>query len=131
MKFLYSIIFLGIVFFKILLKRFFIRRDEESILRSEFEPEGIFSIENNARDGYASFSRCINCGLCGISFSPENSLWDDPRFLIDVISRNLYDTNQKCYQRNLALWQESSEFLCPVGVPFDKIIEFVGLAKKR
>ncbi len=115
-----TISFFGFTLFKLILKRIFLRKDQEKLLRSEFLKEGIFSIEEKERKIYHEFSRCINCGFCAVDIPVNSTYFQHPEIVFNSLTTNLTDAtlvNEKLI--------ELEEFRCPVGAPYKKIKNFI------
>lgn len=114
-----SILFFGATLFKLLAKRAFKERRGEKFLRSQFEPEGLFTISKENRALYPEFSRCINCGFCEIYLDTHRSI-EKPEFIFNSLTVNLPDLRLP-----LAHLNEPKNFQCPAGAPLSGIIEFI------
>lgn len=115
-----TIYFFGFTLFKLILKRIFLRKDQEKLLRSEFLKEGIFSIEEKERKMYHEFSRCINCGFCAVDIPENSTYFQHPEIVFNSLTTNLTDVtlvNEKLI--------ELKEFHCPVGAPYIEIKNFI------
>ncbi len=120
-----TIYFFGFTLFKLILKRIFIRKNQEQLLRSQFSNEGIFSIGEREREIYGEFSKCINCGFCAVGVPPDSPYFQHPEFIFNSLTTNLIDLT---YEKGGFL--KISNFRCPAGAPYKELIDFIVSAGK-
>ncbi len=121
-----TIYFFGFTLFKLILKRIFVRKNQEQLLRSEFLKDCIFSIGEIERKIYGEFSRCINCGFCAIDIPPESSYFQHPEFIFNSLTTNLTDITYGDHGV-----KEIRNFRCPAGAPYKELIYFIVSTGKK
>lgn len=126
-----TIYFFGFTLLRLILKRIFLRENQEELLRWEFKNEGIFTINEKLRNIYPGFSRCINCGFCEVDIPLHSSIYAHPEFLFNAMTTNLTDLigAQSEINSENQKFHEIKNFRCPAGAIYKELITFITSAR--
>jgi hypothetical protein len=115
-----------------LLRRLFRRRvDGIGAFRANYDEDGLPPVSIEERERMATFSRCIACGLCDRGeaerIAQSGGAYRGVMALALAASRSMPDYRAAAYSFSFVSDDvlAEKELICPTGVPFRQIAEFV------
>jgi hypothetical protein len=114
-----------------LVRRLFGRRGGLAAFRANYDPDGLPPVTLEERRRLPAFSRCIACGVCdrgeGERMAKSAGAYPGPMTMVLAVSRSMPDFRAAArsfgFVSDAVL--EQKEQVCPTGVPFREIAEFV------
>jgi len=115
-----------------LVRRLLRRRvDGIAAFRANYDADGLPPVSAGERARMAGFSRCIACGLCdrgeGERIAQSGGAYRGVMALALAASRSMPDYRAAAYSFSFVSEEvlAEKELICPTGVPFRQIAEFV------
>ena len=126
-----ALFLLGLALIKTLVVRFFSRGNGIARFRENYDADGLPPVTPEERENFASFQRCIACGLCDRGeagrIAGSGGAYRGVMGLVVAGSRSMPEFRAAAYGFDFVPDDvlAEKERICPVRIPFRRVARFV------